>query len=474
MAFSLTANPINILPISLTDGNPFRLENADILESAPIIRHQQRSPLQNSMSDLGFRLQPQEIRLDILFTATTDAALDGYRDDLMAVFSPYYTVILSATLDNGSVRTLSCKPVGEVAIDLVPEHRPGRLHRATVTLSAPSPLWKANSNTIGTATYATLLGEWWTAGGTVGTAQIKTHVNSPTYGGQAWQAFGSIDGNWAVAVVTPYGGQATDQFSRVIWDTIGTSIHNRMFFQVGTAAYPAGGGTVFSFGQSDAFGGVGWPGGSAPNYHVIHQNLDIGAGSVLWKYWDGSGIGTSEPTYASTAILLGTGSWGSAYGSAGFHSWDEQIQKAMIWENPTDVQIAALAQFMLGTLIPNSVNIVNTGDVSEYPSIQLRGPMINPMIINDTVGGTVDLTGVTIPSGQTYTLDLSNGNKQLYDSGGTSHMGEITVNPLGMADFMVAPDPVAPGGTNTITILPGSAGSAAYMTVQITDRFVGL
>lgn len=463
MAFSVTVEAQDIFAVSLTDGNPFRLAGGSILESAAIVRYQQNSPLQSGVNDLGFHLQPRDIELRILFWAATGALLDDYRDLLMQVFRPYRDVTLTATLDNGTQRKLTCQAVSAIQIDFLPEEDPGHLHRATVVLRASSPVWRATSTAIGSVDYSTAISQWWLAGGAIDAAQVKTHVENPAPFGQNWTGVGTgiAGGHWAVAVVTAYNGTTpAETFDRVVWSDNSVAILARM---AGVAD-----GTRFRVDYS--VGGISWPGGTSYNYHLI-QDTDNGR---IWWYWNGSAVAINHADNLSPINLSGTGRWGNAFGSPVQYGWDEYILKAMIFADPTTEQIAALAPYMLGSAVKGSTSVVNDGDVDAYPYITLRGPISDPVIINESAGGTIDLTGISIPENAVYTLDLRTGDKRLTDSGGNNVLDAVTTPPLGMANFRLAPAPLAPGGTNTISVTPGSVGTATYVTIQATNGYVSL
>lgn len=141
MAFALYASD-GISTTYLSDGNPFKFESLEGISNAPTVRYEQRGPLQHGATDLGYRLGPRVLQLSLVFTATTDAQLDSYREQLMDGFKPSDASLrLYYERDDGTTRTLDVHATGEIAIELTPELRPGHTHRAKLQLRAANPLW---------------------------------------------------------------------------------------------------------------------------------------------------------------------------------------------------------------------------------------------------------------------------------------------------------------------------------------------
>lgn len=142
MAFALDAI-VGSTTQSLTDGAPFKLLAAHGMGGPPIRRLVVRGPAQHGDTDIGYRLQPRDIELQLGFAASTDAILDGYRDLLARIFRPLgdAPVSLRVTRDGPITRQIDVYTVGPIDISLLPEHRPGHYHRARVRVRAPDPAW---------------------------------------------------------------------------------------------------------------------------------------------------------------------------------------------------------------------------------------------------------------------------------------------------------------------------------------------
>ena len=478
MAFQLYAS-VDDTTTQLNDGAPFRLENAAGLSGAGVTRLGQRGPLQSGVTDLGFRLRPRDITLNLIFTANDDAALDTYRDQLIAAFKPLenVSIFLSVQRDDDEIRTLMCHTTDEIAITLTPELRPGHTHRATVQLRAAYPLLRANSVTVSSASY----GEWWLAGGAIGTtvAVVSSAVEFPGVNWGASIRSGGIPEDWAVAFVTSLAPVAPPGSSLTygVWGNFNS--HERFGFwrkidAFGTSTFKLGGAEPFVGGVAGTVSfGTTWPGGTANNLHIIEQR----SGSVFWRYWNGSALATHASAGGGTisydATIDQVFSWrtDNIHPADGASSgWQTNVTKGVVLVAPTTGQLDALAPYMLG--LQGTPTIVNSGDVAAYPVISLQGPINNPVITNATTGQTIDLTGGTINDGVTWTVDLRDGNKQIYDQSGNNVMGSVSALPIGMADFAIAPHPVAAGGTNTIEVSNSLAGSAAIFSVQITNEYL--
>lgn len=445
MAFSLVATYDVSGSTNLTNGAPFRLESAEGLSGAPIIRHQQGGPLQNAAVDLGFRLAPRLVKLNLNFYATTDAALDTHRDTLNTTFKPSYTITLVATRDDGSVRYLTCTRVGEIEIDLIPEHRPGHLHRAVVTLRAAKPAWKGSVTTTTAAT-----DQWWTAGGVIGTARVREHVESPPRQAFSWTPSTNITGDWALAVKT--SPQASGSVHYLFDEHVTTNAEFR--YSGGTFSYNNGGSTT------------SWPGGTAANYHVISRRAAVN----YWYYWSGTAVATQGSHNTTDNDLITTGAWRGNV-SINDNLWTPAVTRGVVWESPTSSEIRAMAPFVLGS-VTNGVTAIIDGDLPVYPLIQLNGPITGPILTNMQTGGTINLTGLTLGSAGVAIIDLRTGDKTLTDAGGNNLLGSVTTLPVSMAYFYLAPAPAALEGYNVIQLTGGSVGTAATMSVQYTNEYM--
>lgn len=461
MAFSLYAST-GSTTTQLNDGSPFRLESFEGGAGAEVVRLQQHGPLQSGATDLGFRVQPRTVTLKLLFYATTASQLDTYRQQLMAAFKPLEGVatFLSAQRDDSAIRTMTCYTTDDITIDVVPEEYPGHLHRATVTLRAPTPFWKANSVTQGSVDFITNQ-SWWLAGGNIAEANVKAHYDNPTVSSSYTPFSGNITGDWSVAFVTKKDVIASGT-QAYVFDNNTTGLSN-----TGTAAFSGVNSTQYRYAGTLTTSEI-WPTTTDYNYHVVESR----SGTQFWRYWN-SGTITGWATASVDIPLKGGGQW--AIGTDWFSStknWAHPILRFAIFGTVTINQLQALGPYILGT--PNgTVTVVNDGDINAYPIINLSGPLTNPVIVNTTTSSTIDLTGLTLGTTDFVTIDLRDGDKRIYNTTtGSTIYGSVTTFPISLAKFAIAPAPVAAGGTNTITVSYGTAGTATTFAIEHTNQYM--
>lgn len=146
MPFALSASN-GVTTLSLTDGNPYSLEHLEGGGAPDVVRLVERGPLQNGVSDLGYRVGARTLTLAVLFSATSASQLDTRRSALAALLAPFESspITLTVTRDDNTTRTLQCNTIAGTDIEIVPLHRPGNLHRAVVQLRAVTPYWSGAS-----------------------------------------------------------------------------------------------------------------------------------------------------------------------------------------------------------------------------------------------------------------------------------------------------------------------------------------
>lgn len=437
MAFSLVASTEGA-SISLTDGNPFSLRRARGFSGSDIVRHEQRGAIGLNARDLGFRLRPRDVTLDLLFYATTDSELDTHRKTLYSVFRGLTDsdIVLTVTRDDGEVRVLFCEIENDTRIELHKDDRVAHLHHASVRMRASKPLWRPATETSSTFSFAGLA-EWWLAGGAIAGTQVLEHTENPTTN-QVWNTGTIVLDNWAMISL-----QAKD---------------------VGDVFYATNAGFIANLGGNDAIGGYdfnnsifryAWPGSTSSNIHIVESR-----GTSIWSYWDGSAI-TQYQTAGTGALLYSEGEWRSP--------WSSGIEKAMLMVNATSEQLNALVPYYFNT-VTGSIDYVNDGDVNVWPLITLRGPLVDPVIVNTTMSSTVDLTGLTLGSTDIFTIDLRDGDKRAYLPQ-SNQLGSVT-DIMSLTRFYLAPAPIAAGGTNTIALTYGSVGTAAYISLQAYNQYL--
>lgn len=453
---------------NLSDGNPFWMETGAGISSAPAQRHEQHGPLQSGVSDLGFRLAPRIVTLELHFYAATDAILDSHRDTLMSVFKPLSatSVYLYYERDDGITRRLTCQATESIDIELVPEQRPGHLHKATVKLRAADPAWL--DTTVNTAAFpSNHYTNWWLAGGYIDAANVMEHVESPTQG-QVWTYTGTITGDWSIAFRT---SQASPSGFN-LWPAV---------FHAGTGILvPDNASKDVAFYYLYAHSDYRWT--AYPGDNDFGTTMQAGTrnyigmanGGAFYAYYDGTAPYLASGSVAQDFDISGPARrWRSdRTGDTESFGWGPAVPKAAVFNIALSAsQRVALDTFMTGTATKTILTSVNEGDLSEYPLITIRGPIQNPVIVNETIGGTLNLTGLILGSADTCTVDLRDGNKRLYDQNGNTLLGSITT-PASLAKFYLAADPAASGGTNTIVVTGGSVSDNTHVAIEHYHHYV--
>lgn len=441
---------------NLNDGNPYRLAGVEMVGPSPVNRFGQRSPLQSGVTDLGFRLGPREIILNFNFWASADATLDTYRQSLHAIFKPTTSlpIQLRVTRDDGSIRTLNCFATDKTAVSFSTDDKASHLHRASVNLLAPAPAWKAAAATQETFTGTALV--WWTANGVIGTANVMEHVEFPTQG-QPWTYAGTITGEWTVAFRS---GQETAGGSKAA-------------FRVGTASDSTDAKVWWYNSAELAFtayhsGVTTMPAGTL-NYFAVKVN----AFNVNTLYYGENNFWMADS--GTDLDITGTArAWRAAPGSAAATRWSNEFPKAAVYNVALDpTQMTALNAAMEGTAIIGTVTTVNLGDFPAYPLITIQGPIINPILTNISTGKIINLYGITLGSGELYTIDLTTGDKTIFDANGVNQMGAMGT-PSQLALWNLAPSPVVSGGTNSISVQGGSTSTSTQIMFIHTDEYWSL
>jgi hypothetical protein len=443
---------------SLSDGSPFRIESAEDLSPSEVIRLEQRGPTQDGAVDLGFRLAPRTFTLNLLFYAATATLLDSYRATLFTYFMPSRTLTLRYTRDDGAYRYLTCVAVGEMDIRLVPEERPGHLHRATVTLRAADPRWYGAVKTPGYTGGSAQI--WYTGGGVIGTANVMEHVEYPSQGLQ-WSAFGNLTSSWTVAFRSPKEpavGTPTAFYAGTGAVNASNTKDGRFYYDPTAIA--------FSFDHAFPWLAAGMPDGTL-NYMYVH---DASASDSNDMYTSGTSL--AGATQLHDFDLVGFRNWRAGNGGSASTFWTNELPKTAIYNKAlSSAERVALNAWMGGTAILGTVVAVNAGDLDEYPLVTISGPLVDPVLTNAATGDIIDLTGFTLGTADSLTIDLRTGNKQLTNVAGSSVIGTMGTA-LQLADFYLAPAPIAAGGTNNIVVQGGSVSTSTMITVTHYDRYM--
>lgn len=122
--------------------------------------------------------------------------------------------------------------------------------------------------------------------------------------------------------------------------------------------------------------------------------------------------------------------------------------------------------------IDEDVAATVSGNWMAFPTIELTGPMENPIIENLTTDERLELT-YGIVDGEVVTITTRFGNKTVENDSGENLIGYLTTD-SDLATFHLDPDPIATGGVNTVSFVAGNCTINSAITMRWYDRHLGL
>lgn len=160
----MLAKQLAALQVVAEDGNTYNLYSgqnpADLLAldgaGMPTVRRiTQRTPLQNGVTDRGFRLEPRKMTLSLYIAQQTEQQADAMRDKLAYIFGATISPLklLATRLDN-TQRQIDCFVDG--TLDFPQSERLGASQKIIVPLLAPDPTWYDPAQVSSTTSLATL------------------------------------------------------------------------------------------------------------------------------------------------------------------------------------------------------------------------------------------------------------------------------------------------------------------------------
>lgn len=125
---------------NLSDGTLAWREGEDGLGMAPTDRLTEKGPLQDGVSDVGFRLRPRNVQLILGVNGSTEADMYSKRSQLLEIFKPLTSTPIKVkyTLPGGEIRQLDCFYNGEMTFPS--SDRRGFYQKVGVVLYAPDPV----------------------------------------------------------------------------------------------------------------------------------------------------------------------------------------------------------------------------------------------------------------------------------------------------------------------------------------------
>lgn len=449
MAFTLAAY-LDSASVTLNSA-PYSVVDARGMGGVDTRRVTSQGPAQHGDTDLGYRLTPRNLVLVIGIEATTNALLDGYRDDLLAIFKPLSStpINLRVTRDDGGIRQLDCYVRGKIDVSLVPSQRPGHYCRVTIPLQAADPAWyglaPGTATTLGTVAF---LDNWWLAGGAIDSSQVLMHGTAPALN-EAWSYTGTITASesWELAVRAAYVAPS------------GTPKY--MYSETD----PAAGDARFGYTPSFAY----WVYGP---FALASLGMIAGTQNYFNTSYPGGGGVQQWHSPAQVSVTTPPGSVNGAQMRWRTLGWSGSIQLYALYKPVLDgSQRSALRAYMSGTAGTASTTVVipYAGDLPEYPIISLTGPISSPSITNSSTGDTLSFGTITIGAGTTYVID-TRPNYKTVKVGTVDHKYDLTSD-SDLGTWHLAPAPVVTGGTNIITVGGTAPGTAIQISVVYYDRY---
>lgn len=461
---TLTAT-VGSTSITLTGGSPYSLVSAKGMGGAGVRRVTSQGPAQDGDTDNGYRLLPREIELEIGIKAATDALLDGYRDTLTSFFKPLPStpIKLRYTRDDAAVRQVDCYTVGNIKMDLVNDYRAGHYHKATIRLRAvEAALYNPTPGTVTVTGTAGLASNWWLAGGAIGTAQVMMSGGTPGLA-ESWSYTGTLGTTsswtlaWRSAQGTTVGAYAYGVDSNLNTEYSGTT---DVFFQVASGYYSM---NDFSAG-ADAM-----QSGTRNYFHEYRPFTDSGYNQLYRS-------GTTDATPQAVVLFPNNSTIVGTAGKWRLGSWPGTIPLYALYSPYlTTSQQSALSAYMIGAQggsVSQAVTIPYDGDLPEYPTISIRGPITGATLINTATGDALNFGTTVIGAGTTYIINTNPAYKTVLQ-GSTNKRGELSSD-SDLGTWAIVPAPIATGGTNTIAVTGTNTGTATQVSIVYYSRYASI
>ena len=199
--------------------------------------------------------------------------------------------------------------------------------------------------------------------------------------------------------------------------------------------------------------------GESFDISVVYQDgvaLDSDADAGTREYLAVCRLVAYDPVWqasAATSLVIGT----PATWSAGILPW-----------------VFGGAGITFGSLsIAENIALTYAGTWPAYPQIDIRGPITNPKVVNNTTGETLSLT-TTINDGDVVRIDLDPLQKTVWNITDDTNEIDTLSSASDLATWHLAPDPEAPGGINALSFSGTGGGANTAITLRWHDRYIGL
>lgn len=158
--------------------------------------------------------------------------------------------------------------------------------------------------------------------------------------------------------------------------------------------------------------------------------------------------------------------------------YDPEAVTKIITASGTVAELAYPASYPVtygGSVLIDEVFYIDyTGTYRTFPLITIRGPLIDPLIINWTTDERIELD-YTVASGSQITIDLRLGEKIVEDNQTPPNnlIGTVTLD-SDIGTFHIEPEPRAVGGRNVLEIQGTGADASTRITFEYLTRYIGI
>jgi hypothetical protein len=165
-------------------------------------------------------------------------------------------------------------------------------------------------------------------------------------------------------------------------------------------------------------------------------------------------------------------------------TWYDPVQQTATWTTATidgllfytatlsDHLIFPDTAIFASSVLGDSITVTYGGTWYAYPTITIVGPLSSPKIENTTLDTKIELD-YDVAVGETVTIVTAYGNKSIENNLGDNLIGTKTVD--SDLNFYLAPDPIAAGGVNELTV-SGAGADTLQTAVSLSyyTRYIGI
>lgn len=130
--------------------------------------------------------------------------------------------------------------------------------------------------------------------------------------------------------------------------------------------------------------------------------------------------------------------------------------------------------FFSESILNNSITITYSGTWIEFPRIRILGPIVNPLITNQTTGEILEFLDTDIVDNDYYDIDCQYGYKTVTDSGGSNRIANLS-NDSDLATFHLARKEVGENYKSNVILAQGIAiSNDTDITISYFEKFIGI